>query len=1131
MATISKRSISSTFRPLSEMWDENGRIRPAAAEPEPQEPEPQGQTAEERQARAEGVRMAARKQRDMAADEQRNEDIETFIKDPETFFGATVRRADFGVKEFSFGGRRVYTYNADAEAAERDALARLDERKTFAELLTVDMPGKIDVATRLWAEGGDRDGARAEISAVDAFVKDNYDTLVTLTRYNGQDQLAANIADKARGMISGAYKVPFSTMDRDPEIKAKVAQKQALDAGFGEASTDTYVKGVVEHDPDALALWRVAGAPTRLDPTPGASGTGGTPQEARAASLGADTGTIERFLKHAEVSSVKMAAGLGDDVLQIMTPDTKARFLKAGFDSGDEESGGAVTDIVVGAVSSVDGLDPRGKLNLAESMMKTASSAHAAWGRVSDPLWVAKGVKTFASLQPLLPGTRMAERGSEVAATLSSVAKTAEGAGSFGVNLSDKGMSTIARVRLASSLNMAQNLLPAEQKLKAEIDGFRALSAGIRVDADWMLPAEKRAASGDKSDTPSMYRMQKDAIDVVFELASADMAETGVDRDTAVMRNIKPLSSTLLAQGAVSADVAEATSKFMMKHLMANNGGNLAGIADDVRAKRGELADLEKNDLVGADPGVGLPVKAAAQARAKNATAIDGAIYTALHAASPGDIDVLKPGSGEWNALRAATKKATKPLADALVSVQSSMFSVLADTPLSQLDSADTRGKAIEAFITQAKTMAPRTASLVSDAALASIGAQVVDKVVRGMYGKVGYRPGISFAEGTMLTAGRPSGIVGDATYRGILATGESGEAALTARPISGLTAPMLKPGATYDEQMQYSMSAKDLAERVLPDLFSVAVLDKAVGGVKGPGVASLVAPAAGGAIPAGIAGGILRGGIRTGLEKAAEASAMGALDSATVLVEGTGEAAEQAALAALDNATVVVPGVAGRQVLGIAAKGAGAVAGLATLAYALGLDKVQPADGANIAIKSKQFADTVFMGPEKPRELKDTDTEPTGGAALSTDALGPGAVTPTKKAPKTPGYGDLFLDPKFNVKDVLATLDTVLNNSRAAAESEMENELVFKTIPNRLERLSLSKSMDVQNNYFNEKRLGKIKSFNDARTSIMKNVEKVEAGVEEQRLEYLRKSGEIRKKLSGDDDAIVATETSSGLR
>jgi hypothetical protein len=379
-------------------------------------------------------------------EDTRDKAIETFIQDPTYGKGVRVRKAGAGVREFTYGGGSVYTWSADQEKADRDEETRVDDNRTFAELLTLDLPARVARADRSWREAGDIDSAKAELEALDKFARDNRDTLRTLTRYRGQDDLAKGVADRARWLVSGEYRLKFATMEQDSEIRAKVAQKRALDMGLDAESADVFKRMTADKDPEAIALWNASGAPAQVESRPGVTGKGATPQAARAAAAGIDPADIKGFIRYAKTAGAKLAGNVEKPVLDLMSPDDRAKALRMSYDSGDKESGGLVLDTAARIARSADGgTDGRGKLNAFQSALVASNEAMQAWGDAGDPARRAMGVKIMASLADSLPGTAFVSQKQQVVGVMKSVSSALDQYRNLGVDFDEKKAAVYAR--------------------------------------------------------------------------------------------------------------------------------------------------------------------------------------------------------------------------------------------------------------------------------------------------------------------------------------------------------------------------------------------------------------------------------------------------------------------------------------------------------------------------------------------------------------------------------------------------------------------------------------------------------------------------------------------------------------
>lgn len=474
-----------TLTPLADRWDSSGRIvTPMTSAPVPEDTE--------KSMRLDSLKLAKTKQLDALETDKLTADIESFVSNPGGFKGASVRKADFGTREFEFGGRKIFTYSADAEQQDRASFTKLNDSKSFAEILTTDLPSRLAVASRLWADGGDKAGAHAELAAVDSFVKDNYETLATLTKYQGTNPLAANVAKQASGFISGAYKLPFATMDRDPEIRAKSALKTATDTGLSGAAADLFVRKE-NGDAEAAALWGSLGAPS-LDHKPGATGKGASPQEARAAATGANITDIVDYSEYAAKSLPALRASLGEETFGMFSPSERASLVRESYTAGGAGAGQVLLDLAVGASSRLVGQE---KVDAFKSAVSAGSTALQSWGADdSDPARRTQGVKVLKALSDL-PRGGMAAGKQQISDTLKAVARDTATYRNMGVALDDSTAETYAKVLYKRAFSPSEVLTGEEGRVSSVMNSAFATARNIIVGGGFTDTGKQPEAKGE----------------------------------------------------------------------------------------------------------------------------------------------------------------------------------------------------------------------------------------------------------------------------------------------------------------------------------------------------------------------------------------------------------------------------------------------------------------------------------------------------------------------------------------------------------------------------------------------------------------------------------------------------------
>lgn len=653
----------------------------------------------------------------------RDKAIETFIQDPTYGKGVSVRKAGAGTREFTYDGGSVYTWSADQEKADREADTSVDSNKTFAELLTTELPSRLARAKQMWASAGDAAGAKAELDALDKFARDNRDTLRTLTRYQGQDDLAKDVAEQARDLVSGAYRLEFATMGQDAEIKAKVAQKQALDMGLDAESADVYKRMVADKDPEAIALWNASGAPAQAEPRPGAAGKGATPQAARAAAAGIDPADIKGFIGYAKTAGAKLAGNIEKPVLDLMPPDDRAKALRMSYDSGDKESGGIVLDTAARVARAADGgTDGRGKLNAFQSALVASNEAMQAWGDAGDPVRRAMGVKIMASLADSLPGTAFVSQKQQVVGVMKSVSSALDQYRNLGVDFDEKKASVYARAVYNRTYRPAVPL-SGEEALMADVMTKANMYGGnitvSRVSAD---PAKGQE---DKSGYDILAGVAREHV----QGAAAAAMANGTSIETEMASRSLGLAQTLRMMGVADAASAESGAK-MLSELIA--GGKEVDIANMVNALgqsdllrdlvgRANAKDVQKEDM-----GAAVPVDL-------EATTPDLALRKNIN-----NVDVrtrdLAPGAGDVRATERAFVSAVAPTVTGVVLEGSPMFKYLfTEVPTADLDKPEVRESAVARVMDAYARVHPTAASGSDPAALRAFAEKHVSAVISNL--------------------------------------------------------------------------------------------------------------------------------------------------------------------------------------------------------------------------------------------------------------------------------------------------------------------------------------------------------------------------------------------------------------
>lgn len=717
MATISKRSMSQTLRPLSEMWDANGRIRP------PQE-EMQDPLTPEGEVRAEGVRMTAAKQKEAVADEKLNSDIETFIKDPERFEGAEVRRTDFGVRRHSFAGQEIYSYNANADRAEHEALAKLDDRKTFAELLTVDMPGKLEVAKQLWATAGDSAGAKAEIGAVDGFVKDNYDTLVTLTKYNGRDPLAADIAAKARGMIAGSYKTDFLTMDRDPEIKAKVAGKQALDMGLNGDAAEAF-EGAAKGDPWSRTLLAAAGVPPEAAPV--GAGRGQTPQAAKAAAAGVDPNYVNGFIGFANKSAAVLQSGLGAEY-DLLVPAEKASVMKAAYDAGPN-AGGAILDVAARVANGLLGQD---KVNAFRSGVKNAAGFMGAWGRSDDPSWSALGAKALSGIASLIPEGGLARQPELIVRAGASAAERLSQYRAMGADIPDAKVPALARVLYARAADNTSLLKddPEAQRIASLISEADRLKTNVDISPD---PKFETAggAKAPQGEVPLGMELMQTTVKAFIHKASALAIAQGKPLNDVMKAGAVELADDIASLAGLPEETARDAALLLVGVIAKDGAVNLERLPEYIRKSVPKDFQVKSRDALTRTPQGQADLDATAVERLGGRASYDAQFYTAMRGIKAGGFDA----EGRQLEFRRFSG-AVAPIAERVAS-DAAADTMWASAYMSGLTAADlTEGRAAlqdklgNEYIERLRKVSPRAVGQASLEELKALGSEVAGNML-----------------------------------------------------------------------------------------------------------------------------------------------------------------------------------------------------------------------------------------------------------------------------------------------------------------------------------------------------------------------------------------------------------------
>ena len=726
MATMSSRSMSATLRPLSEMWDESGRIRPA--EQATRAPIP---TAEE-QVRVENVRMTAAKQKEVAADEKRNTDIETFLTNPELVAGATVRKAGFGTREFTFGGQRAYTYSASQDEADHKELSRLDDRKTFAELLTVDMPGKLAVAGRLWAEGGDRDGAASEIGAIDAFVSDNYDTLVTLTKYNGQNPLAADIAARARSMVSGAYKTPFLTMERDPEIKAAVARKQALDTGFSGDAVEAFEKAA-KGDAWSRTLLDAAGTPATLDAKAGVAGKGATPQAARAAAVGVDPSSASGFVSFANKADLTLRANLGADYDSMVLSD-RASAMKSAYDAGPAAAD-AVLSVASGAAAASQSTG-QDRLNVFKSGVKNAAGFMTAWGRADDPAWSSLGARALKGISEVAP-EGVARQPGLVARAGADAARELTQYRAMGVDIPDAKVPSLAKVIYARNAGNVSILSDEDKRMSALMTEAEALKSNVDVSRDPILDEQAKAAGKQQAETPLGMEIMQSAVKGFIHKASGVAMANGVPLRDAMKSQAAELATDIASLAGLPEETARDAAVLLTGVLAKDGAVDLRSLPEYIRQSIPKpVQDQSLTNLAKTPQGRAEIDKTVVQ-RLGGEASYDAQVFQGLRGVPVSRKPVLGWLAGGGDEFSKVIEKvqpvATRIAADAVSDMLWATKSIAAMTA-ADVDPAQGRDQAVDKlgteYVDRLRKLAPRVVAQASDEDLKALGVSVASQLL-----------------------------------------------------------------------------------------------------------------------------------------------------------------------------------------------------------------------------------------------------------------------------------------------------------------------------------------------------------------------------------------------------------------
>ena len=485
---------------------------------------------------------------------------------------------------WNFAGQTVYSWGSPAKP---DPVNR---KKTYAELLLVDLPARVAVAQSLARDSGDLDEAKAELAEVDKFVQKNGRTLREFLRYQGSNPAALEVQQQARKLVTGEYRKDFATL-LDPRTNPAAVPAMGRRLGLDSAEGLTVLKGVADNDPRSLAVWdelrfsppaagvKPAGAkdPAKNSRAPAREAAEPPPEAADDADRsGSPSEQLKRLLQAESV--ILGGVQVTDDDRAALGDRWSVRAAGQLSRIGDRETGNRYAKMVNDGLlaAKTEGLSGQDFVNRADQLVAGVGKlAGAAAG--ADGATRASFAKAYESVaKSYFKGkTSVFRDGAEadrVARAAGAALNYLRQGSKYGTPVNDEAVAGLLTVELArQGVIPRDSLTPGDRALADKFDELGRIGSRVKV-SPAVSPAQMALGAGagkgpaEPEETPvDSWQVFPGTIRSVYGLAGAEIAaDRSLTVKQAVMKHRGILEDLIMGTGEVDRKTAESLSGAML---------------------------------------------------------------------------------------------------------------------------------------------------------------------------------------------------------------------------------------------------------------------------------------------------------------------------------------------------------------------------------------------------------------------------------------------------------------------------------------------------------------------------------------------------------------------------------------